>query len=96
MSDIEWVFASSEPAEEFAQLHFYSIKKQQGDRTIEFRITVHEYGERNQLKMRFFAQADKQLNQKIAPFFPFGWGDSLLEALRECVASIRRFPYQGE
>jgi hypothetical protein len=46
--------------------------------------------------MRFFAQADKQLNQEAAPFLPFGWGDSLLEALRECVSSIRRFPYQGQ
>jgi hypothetical protein len=96
MSDIEWVFASTEPAEELAQLHFYSIKKQQGDRTIEFRITVHEYGDRNQQKMRFFAQADKQLNQETAAFVPFGWGDSLLEALRECVACIRRFPYQDQ
>jgi len=95
MSDIEWSFASSEPAEEFAQLHFYSIKKQQGDRTLEFRITVYEYGGRNQQKMRFFAQADKQVNQETAAFVPFGWGDSLLESLRECVACIRRFPYQA-
>jgi hypothetical protein len=35
--------------------------------------------------MRFFAQADKQTNQRTAPFTPVGWGSTLLKALTECV-----------
>ena len=94
MSD--WTFAQTQPSEELAQLHFFSIKKRQPDGEIEFVITVKEYVERNQYHMRFFAEADKQTNQKSAPFTPFGWGESLLQALSECVQSIHRFPYEGE
>jgi hypothetical protein len=45
--------------------------------------------------MLFFAQADKQTNQKTAPFTPCGWGDTMLKALSECIQSIQRFPYEG-
>jgi hypothetical protein len=93
MSD--WTFAQTQPSDELAQLHFFSIKKRQPDGEIEFVITVKEYVERNQYHMRFFAEADKQTNQKSAPFTPFGWGESLLQALSECVQSIQRFPYEG-
>ena len=93
MSD--WTFAQTKPSEELAQLHFFSMKKQQPDGDIEFVITVKEYVERNNYHMRFFAQADKQTNQKTAPFTPFGWGESLLQALSECMRAIDRFPYEG-
>jgi len=91
----EWHLIETQPADEFAQLHLFSIKKSQGDQAIEFQITVYEYANRNKLSMRFFAQADKQVNQKTAPFTPFGWGPTLLNALSECVKSINRFPYEG-
>ena len=90
----EWVFAETQPSDELAQLHFFSINKCQGDQTIEFRITVREYAAPNKLSMRFFAEADKQVNQKTAPFTPFGWGPTLLEALSECVKGIQRFQYE--
>ena len=92
----EWIFAQTQPSDELAKLHLFSIKKQQPDGDIEFIITVKEYVDRNQYHMRFFAEADKQTNQKSAPFTPFGWGESLLEALSECVRAIHRFPYEGE
>jgi hypothetical protein len=91
----EWTFAETKPSEELAQLHFFSMKKRQGDEEIEFRIAVYEYATRNHLSMRFFAQADKEVNQKTAAFTPFGWGPSLLVALTECMQSIHRFPYEG-
>jgi hypothetical protein len=84
----EWQFIDSDQAEELAQLHFFSIKK--GD--VEFIITVKEYAQRNPQHMRFFAQADKQVNQKTAPFFPFGWGETLIQSLTECIKSIRKYP----
>ncbi len=93
MSD--WTFAQTQPSDELAQLHFFSIKKCQIDGDVEFIITVKEYVDRNQYHMRFFAEADKQTNQRSAPFTPFGWGESLLQALSECVQSIHRFPYEG-
>ena len=92
----EWQLIETQPSDEFAQLHWFSLKRYQGDQSVEFRIAVYEYATRNKLSMRFFAQADKQVNQKTAPFTPFGWGPTLLEALSECVKSIYRFPYEGE
>ena len=92
----DWVYAQTDPAEELAVLHFFSMKKPQPDGDIEFVITVKEYVERNNYHMRFFAQADKQTNQKTAPFTPSGWGESLLQALGECMRAIHRFPYEGD
>jgi hypothetical protein len=90
----EWTFAQSEQSEELAQLHFYSVNKQQGDQLIEFRITVKEYATPNRLSMRYFAEADKQVNQKTAPYTPTGWGQTLLQALSDCVKAIQKFPYE--
>ncbi len=92
----EWIFAQADPSEELAKLHHFSIKKKDPRGEVIFTITVHEYVQRNTLNMKFFAQADKQVNQKGAPFTPFGWGETLLEALSECVHTIREFPYEGE
>lgn len=91
----EWTFAQSDPAEELAELHFYSINKRQGDQLIEFRITVKEFATPNRLAMKFYAEADRQVNQKTAPYTPNGWGPTLLQALSDCVKGIRRFPYEG-
>jgi hypothetical protein len=46
--------------------------------------------------MRFYAQADKHVNQSTAPFRPIGGGDSLLAALTECMRTIRQYPYELE
>jgi len=94
MSD--WTYAQTHPSDELAQLHFFCVKKEQQGRTIEFNITVREYATRNAQNMRFFAQADKQTNQRTAPFTPIGWGETLLGALSECIQGIHRFPYEGE
>ena len=91
----EWTFAQSEDGDELAQLHFFSINKKQGDRVIEFRITVKEYAQLSHLSMRFYAEADKQTNQKTVPYTPNGWGQTLLQALGDCVKAIQRFPYEG-
>jgi hypothetical protein len=92
----EWTFAQTQPSDELAQLHFYSINKREGEKTIEFRITVREYATPNHLNMLFFAEADKQTNQKTAAYTPSGWGQTLLQALSDCVRAIQRFPYEGE
>ncbi len=91
----EWTFAQTDPSEELALLHFFSVKKREPDGDIEFVITVKEYVTRNPQRMAFFAQADKQTNQKTAPFTPCGWGETLLAALSECIQAIHRFPYEG-
>ncbi len=92
----EWELAQSDPSEQLAQLHFFSMKKQQDGREIEFQIVVKEatsYG--IDQSMRFFAQADKQTNQHTAPYTPVGWGSSLVKALSECMQAVHRFPYEG-
>jgi hypothetical protein len=91
----EWTFAQADDADELAQLHWFSMNKRQGDEVIEFRITVKEYAQPNHLSMRFYAEADRQTNQKTAPYTPNGWGSTLLQALSDCVKAIHRFPYEG-
>jgi hypothetical protein len=94
----DWRFAQKSPSEELAQLHFYSFKKCVSGVEVDFTITVKEFvtpppGQH----FKFFAQADKEINQKIAPFLPSGWGNSILEALTGCTRSIREFPcHEGE
>ena len=92
----EWELAQAHPEDELAQLHFFSVKRKQPDGEIEFRITIREYANRhNNRSMQFFAEADKQTNQSIAPYTPCGWGSTLGAAVSECVKEIRRFPYEG-
>ena len=94
MSD--WRFAQNDPAEELAQLSYFSMKKHQPGGDVEFVIAVKEFGVRNPQHMKFYAQADKQVNQKTAPFTPFGWGETVLAALSECLKAIRSYPYEKE
>jgi hypothetical protein len=91
----EWTFAQTDPKDELALLHFFSINKLQDNRVIEFRITVKEFATPNSLSMRFYAEADKQTNQKTAPYTPNGWGSTLLQALSDCVKAIQRFNYEA-
>ena len=95
MSD--WKFAQKDVSEELALLHQFFLKKQQKGGEICFLVTVKEfaYPPKGQFA-RFFAQADKHVNQKTAPFLPTGWGNSLLDALSDCARMIREFPYEGE
>ena len=69
--------------------------KQQGSEEIEFVITIHEFVKPKDPSMPFFAKADKETNQGTAPYRPCGWGRSLSEALSNCMAEIRRFPYEA-
>jgi hypothetical protein len=93
----DWKFAQKDVSEELALLHSYSLKKRQNGSDVCFVITVKEFAAppRGQYA-RFFAQADKYVNQKTAPLLPTGWGNSMLEALSACVRMIRDFPYEGE
>lgn len=90
----DWKFAQSDPKEQLARLHFFSMMKVQPDGAHEFRITVKEFYTPKDPSMPFFAQADKQTNQKLGAYTPTGWGKTLFEALLECVKEINRFPYQ--
>jgi hypothetical protein len=91
----EWAFAQSKTSDQLAQLHFFSMQKPHAQGEIEVRITVWEYVKPREPEMSFFAQADKQTNQKTAPFNPAGWGRTLLDALAECIKEVHRFPYEG-
>lgn len=90
----EWKYAQGNPSEELARLHFFTIKKLQDGQEIDFTITVKEFVTPKEGAMMFFAQADRQTNQRVAPYTPSGWGKSLLAALDECRREINRFPYQ--
>src|SRR5262245_48813627 len=92
----EWELAQTDPADELAQLHFFSMKTKQPGGEVEFQITIREYAFRDDNRsMKFFAEANRQTNQSVAPYTPCGWGSTLYKALAECVTAIRRFPYEG-
>jgi hypothetical protein len=91
----DWTFAQTDESEKLAKLQHYSITKKQGDQEIEFVITIKEFKPGSDQSMRFFAQADKQTNQKTAPYTPSGWGSNLLQALSACIKELKRFPYEG-
>jgi hypothetical protein len=95
MSDWEYIHAES--AEQLMRLHHFSIVKRQATNSVTFGITVKEFavpppGQR----MRFYAEANKCVNQKSGSFVPCGWGTSLFTALDDCIKLIREFPYEEE
>ena len=92
-----WVYIQADCAEQLLRLHHFSIVKQQGGIDVTFAITVKEFavpppGQR----IRFYAEADKTLNQKAASFVSSGWGTSMISALGDCVRLIREFSYEDE
>jgi hypothetical protein len=93
---MDWHHAQMDRSEELAQHYFFSMKKREQGREVQFRITVREFASPPPgQNLRFFAQADKQINQNTAAFLPSGWGDSVLQALADCLRLIRQFPYEG-
>jgi hypothetical protein len=89
----DWRFAQKNPTEELAQLHLYCFKKCVSGVEVDFTITVKEFAAPPPGQyFRYFAQADKPINQKLGPFLPSGWGNSILEALTGCTRAIREFP----
>lgn len=93
----DWRFAQKDASEELALLHHFSLNKHQKSGDVCFLVTVKEFVTPPQGQhARFFAQADKQVNQKTAPLLPTGWGNSILDALADCARMIREFPYEGE
>jgi hypothetical protein len=90
----DWKYTQRDESERLAKLHHFSMQKQQGSDEIEFLITIHEYVKPKDPTMLFFAEADKETNQRTAPYRPCGWGRSLSEALSNCMNEIRRFPYE--
>jgi len=91
----EWGFAQISPSDHLAQLHQFSICKKHAKGEIEIFITVREYITPKDPELLFFAQADKETNQRTASYRPTGWGRTLLDALSECIKSVHRFPYEG-
>lgn len=90
----EWSYVDTEPGEGFCEIRYFGFVKKQADGDVEFLITLREYVHPPDPALKYFAQADKQTNQRTVPFTPVGWGSSVASALHECVKAIRRFPYQ--
>ena len=90
----EWEFAQAEPEQQLAKVHLFSMVKRQEGGDVEFMITVKEYLTPKDPAMGYFAEADKQTNQGVAPYTPIGWGKTLLAALAQCMREVERFPYR--
>jgi len=92
----DWQYAQTERSEGLAQLRHFTMTKRQNGRDIQFTILVKEFATAPEGQhLRFFAEADKQVNQSTAAFVPSGWGDSVLKALSDCMRLIRQFPFEG-
>ncbi|MFN7932278.1 MAG: hypothetical protein U0R19_03070 [Bryobacteraceae bacterium] len=91
----EWEFAQRDRSEQLAQVHHFSMVKQVNGAEVEFLITVLEYLTPRDPAMKYFARADKEVNQNAAPVTPCGWGTTLLQALSGCMEMVRKFPYEG-
>ncbi len=91
----DWKYAQRHPSEALARLHFFSVKKKHSSGEIEARITVREFATAEIGALRFFAEADIEVNQKTLKFKPVGWSDTLGGALTECLDNFRRFEYEG-
>ena len=92
----EWEHAQRRPEERLAKIERYSVISTRNGSEVEFIITVHEYVTPKDPAMKYFAQADKQTNQKTMAYTPCGWGATLLRALSECTTAIHKFPYEGD
>jgi hypothetical protein len=90
----DWKFAQKDPSECLAKLHFYSVTKKHACGEIEARITVKEFATCKTSDLKFYASADIELNQKTVPFKPFGWHETHLGALAECLRNLRKFDYE--
>ena len=90
----DWGFAQTDPREQLARLHFFTMKKLQDGAEVDVTITVKEFFKPRVTSLQFLAQADRQTNQKVAPYTPTGWGATMLEALSACIREINRFPHQ--
>jgi hypothetical protein len=90
----DWKFAQKDPSEALAKLHFFSVTKKHAGGELEARITVKEYATYKTTDLKFYATADIELNQKTLKFQPFGWHETLLGALAECMRNLRRFEYE--
>ena len=88
MSD--WKFVETDAAEQFCRMEHFGVRKHD----VEFVVTVREYMQPPDPSMPFFAQADKQVNQRTAAYTPSGWGSTQNDALWECIKAIRKFPYE--
>jgi hypothetical protein len=93
----EWIYIQAEPYELLTHYHQFSVVKRQASGDVTFGVTVKEFavpppGQR----VRFYAEADRPVNQKTASFVPCGWGSTLFSALGDCVRLIRQFPYDAE
>ena len=91
---MDWQYIDVEAEEQFCRVEYFGLKKVQDGQEIEFLVSMREFLHPPDPTMRFFAQADKQTNQRHAPYTPCGWGPTLHTALWECVQSIRKFPYE--
>jgi len=91
---MDWQYIDVEAEEQLCRVEYFGIKKHQDGQEIEFLIAMREFLHPPDPTMRFFAQADKQINQRQVPYTPCGWGPNLHTALWECVQAIRKFPYE--
>jgi len=93
---MDWQYIDAETEEQFCRVEYFALKKLQEGREIEFLVTMREYLHPPDPTMKFFAQSDKQTNQKHAAYTPSGWGPDRHTALWECVRAIRKFPYEPQ
>jgi hypothetical protein len=92
----DWKYTQRDPSECLAKLHHFSVTKKHALGEIEAVITVKEFATPKTSDLKFYASADIDLNQKTLRFKPFGWSETLMGALAECLRNLRKFDYECE
>jgi hypothetical protein len=90
----DWKYTQRDPSECLAKLHHFSVTKKHALGEIEAVITVKEFATSKTSDLKFYASADIDLNQKTLGFKPFGWSETLMGALAECLRNLRKFDYE--
>ena len=81
----EWEFAQANAEQQLAAASFFDGEAA-GGRAVEFTITVKQFLTPKDPAMSYFAQADKQTNQGVAPYTPVGWGKRCCRRWRSACA----------
>ena len=92
----DWWYAQSDPSQQLARFHYFSMMKRHEGGEVEIKITVKEYVTPKDPAMKFYAEADKQMSKDLGPYRPCGWGQNLLDALMACMTEVNRFPYREQ
>jgi hypothetical protein len=81
----DWQYAKLIRESSWPGCHLFPLRRLQGE--VEIEMIIHSKGDVTPTPggaMQFFAQAEKQTNQKVGPYTPSAWGRDARRPLSVC------------